>query len=154
MKKQIRCLLLALCGLTAHGAPAEEIPTPRKSVRQEDQAPVRAAEDVPPADTRLWNLDRKPYGDWVFKPEPYLVTMEAYGDLFSKKEVVYDENGTPGYWRPDPVSGDSSLDYTQHTIGKPLEITLEVLSGYPGETPDIYISEIGVGIDSNLPQGL
>lgn len=86
VKKQIRCLLLALCGLTACGAQAEEIPTPRKSVRQEDQAPVRAAEDVPPADTRLWNLDRKPYGDWVFKPEPYLVTMEAYGDLCSRKE--------------------------------------------------------------------
>ncbi len=46
-----------------------------------------------------------------------------------------------------------SLDYTQHTIAKPLDITIEVLSGYPGNTPDIYIAEIGVGIDSNLPQG-
>lgn len=46
-----------------------------------------------------------------------------------------------------------SLDYTQHTITKPLDITIEVLSSYPGNTPDIYITEIGVGIDSNLPQG-
>jgi len=45
-----------------------------------------------------------------------------------------------------------TLDYTQHTISKPLEFTIEVLSSYPGETAEIYITEIGVGIDSNLPQ--
>lgn len=45
-----------------------------------------------------------------------------------------------------------SLNYKQPSIAKPLDITIEVLSSYPGNNPDIYISEIGVGIDSNLPQ--
>ena len=46
-----------------------------------------------------------------------------------------------------------ALDHVQPTIAKPLEIAVEVLDSYPGETAGIYITEIGVGLDSNLPQG-
>ena len=46
-----------------------------------------------------------------------------------------------------------TLDCTQPTIAKPVDITLEVLSSYPGETGAVYLTEIGVGLASNLPQG-
>lgn len=83
-------------------------------------------------------------------------TEEAYFSGSRAKDIRITVNGE--YFREvtladSPAPQLISLDYTQHTIAKPLDITIEVLSAYPGERPDIYISEIGVGIDSNLPQG-
>lgn len=46
------------------------------------------------------------------------------------------------------------LDYVQHTIAKPVHIEIEVLDSYAGTSDKVYITEIGVGIDSSLPQGL
>lgn len=355
MEKRIVSLLLALCCLSACGAPAEPpregAPAPQEPVRQEEPAPKEE-----PADAEFHKIELKPYKEWTFEPEPFLVTVEDYGALFAAKELVFDDTdahaigyrllesasesqcyGVPAlfpftHWEecgicegletnwkegslwcdeayaiarrydslalefsaPDgtayiaqesnypqllsamswrlfgfeppseltpctvPIqiqaaemhwelntwvygselcdeeystlpltektakqnellntgavyahdcppeseryyaatgltilNGDSrteetyftgsrakdiritvngeyareitladspapqliALDYTQHTIAKPLDFTIEVLSSYPGETPDIYITEIGVGIDSNLPQG-
>lgn len=83
-------------------------------------------------------------------------TEAAYFSGSRAKDIRITVNGE--YFRDvtlidSPAPQLISLDYTQHTIAEPLDITIEVLSAYPGEKPDIYISEIGVGIDSNLPQG-
>ena len=83
-------------------------------------------------------------------------TEEAYFSGSRAKDIRITVNGE--YFREvtladSPAPQLISLDYTQHTIAKPLDISIEVLSAYPGERPDIYITEIGVGIDSNLPQG-
>lgn len=83
-------------------------------------------------------------------------TEEAYFSGSRAKDIRITVNGE--YFREvtladSPAPQLISLDYTQHTIAKPLDISIKVLSAYPGERPDIYISEIGVGINSNLPQG-
>ncbi len=83
-------------------------------------------------------------------------TEEAYFSGSRAKDIRITVNGE--YFREvtladSPAPQLISLDYTQHTIAKPLDISIDVLSAYPGERPDIYISEIGVGINSNLPQG-
>ena len=41
----------------------------------------------------------------------------------------------------------------QNGLSPCADITIEELSGYPSKKPDSYIPEIGVGIDSNVPQG-
>lgn len=83
-------------------------------------------------------------------------TEESYFSGSRAKDIRITVNGE--YFKEvtladSPAPQLISLDYTQHTIAKPLDISIEVLSAYPGERPDVYISEIGVGIDSNLPQG-
>lgn len=83
-------------------------------------------------------------------------TEEAYFSRSRARDIRITINGE--YTREltltdSPAPQLISLDYTQHTIVKPLDITIEVLSSYSGETPDVCITEIGVGIDSNLPQG-
>lgn len=83
-------------------------------------------------------------------------TEEAYFSGSRAKDIRITVNGE--YFREvtladSPAPQLISLNYTQYTIAKPLDIAIEVLSVYPGERPDIYISEIGLGIDSNLPQG-
>lgn len=83
-------------------------------------------------------------------------TEEVYFSGSRAKDIRIIVNGE--YFREvtladSPAPQLISLDYTQHTIAKPLDISIKVLSAYPGERPDIYISEIGVGINSNLPQG-
>lgn len=83
-------------------------------------------------------------------------TEDAYFFGSRAKDIRITVNGE--YFREvtladSPAPQLISLAYTQHTIAKPLDISIEVLSAYPGKRPDIYISEIGVGIDSNLPQG-
>lgn len=47
-----------------------------------------------------------------------------------------------------------SLDYMQNTITKPVHIEIEVLDSYAGATDKIYITEVGVGIHSNIHQWL
>lgn len=44
------------------------------------------------------------------------------------------------------------LDYVQHTIAKPVHIKIEVLDSYAGASDSVYITEIGVGIQTNLHQ--
>lgn len=83
-------------------------------------------------------------------------TEESYFSGSRAKDIRITVNGE--YFKEvtladSPAPQLISLDYTQHTIAKPLDISIEVLSAYTGERPDVYISEIGVGIDSNLPQG-
>lgn len=44
------------------------------------------------------------------------------------------------------------LDYVQHTLAKPAHIKIEVLDSYIGTSDKIYITEIGVGIQTNFNQ--
>ena len=46
------------------------------------------------------------------------------------------------------------LDYKQNNIEKPVNIEVEVLEQYEGKTSqDVYISDFGCSISSNIPQG-
>lgn len=69
MEKRIVSLLLALCCLSACGAPAE----PPREGAPAPQEPVRQAEPAPkeePADAELHKIELKPYKEWTFEPEP------------------------------------------------------------------------------------
>ena len=88
-------LALALCLLAGCGDQAAE-PLPEPS-REETEPPAEAAaerpeppraaeeprEEEPPLPEGLYRLpepELRPYEDWTFQPEPYLVTVEEYGE--------------------------------------------------------------------------
>lgn len=73
MKIRILYFLLALLSLTACGAPAEE-KTPASQTAE--PAPVLETSRQPARNLR-------PYVDWVFEPDPYLVSGADYDALFS-----------------------------------------------------------------------
>lgn len=121
MQRRVWALVCALCLLAGCGqgeAPppaAEQPPEAVQEVQPEAEevleVPPGRAEEAPqfpppPASPEgfspLPERELRPYEAWVFQPEPYLVTVEEYGELFSLKEEVYDPNGgeMAGYRRP------------------------------------------------------
>lgn len=73
MKIRILCFLLAVLSLTACGASVEE----NASAFQAEKS---ASE---PKTSDQHTRDLRPYGDWTFAPDPYLVSGADYEALFS-----------------------------------------------------------------------
>ena len=47
-----------------------------------------------------------------------------------------------------------ALNYRQNDATQPVNIRIEILDSYKGTSSKIYIYEIGVGFDSDMPQGI
>lgn len=73
MKIRILCFLLAVLSLTACGTSAEE----NASASQAE----KSASEPKTSDQHTWDL--RPYADWTFEPDPYLVSGVDYEALFS-----------------------------------------------------------------------
>lgn len=67
--------------------------------------------------------------------------------------IINDEYETSIHLQDTPAPQLIPLDYTQHTTEYPVDIQIKIVDTYAGTTEDVYISEIGIGIESNLPQG-
>ena len=73
MKIRILCFLLAVLSLAACGTSAEE----NASASQAE----KSASEPKTSDQHTWDL--RPYADWTFEPDPYLVSGADYEALFS-----------------------------------------------------------------------